>query len=134
MYLLDTNVVSEARRRSPQAVAWLRSVHPETLYLSVIAIGEIVKGIAVLARRDAPAAQHLTRWLDEMRQTYASRLLPVDEAVATHWGRLMGQRTWPVADALIAATALAHNKVLVTRNVGDFVGAGLTIVDPWQTN
>ena len=132
MYLLDTNMVSEARRRSPQAVALLRSVHPDTLYLSAITIGEIVKGVAVLERRDAPAARNLTRWLEEMRVNYASRLLPIDDDVATNWGRLIGLRTWPVADALIAATAQTHGKILVTRNVADFAGAGLTIVDPWN--
>ena len=133
MYLLDTCVVSEARRRTPQAVAWLRSANPNALFLSVITIGEIMKGVAMKARTDQHAAAVLNRWLDELRLSYAARLLPIDDAVATTWGRLMAQRTWPVADALIAATARVHNKVLVTRNVTDFAGAGVDVVDPWAS-
>jgi predicted nucleic acid-binding protein len=131
MYLVDTCVVSEARRRTPQAVAWLRAAQAETLFLSAITIGEITKGLMMKLRTDPPAAAVLLRWLDELRFVYSARILPIDDAVATSWGRLMAQRTRPVADALIAATAQVHNKVLVTRNVADFADAGLTVIDPW---
>jgi predicted nucleic acid-binding protein len=131
MYLVDTCVVSEARRRTPQAVAWLRAAQAETLFLSAITIGEITKGLMMKLRTDPPAAAVLLRWLDELRFVYSARILPIDDAVATSWGRLMVQRTRPVADALIAATAQVHNKVLVTRNVADFADAGLTVIDPW---
>ena len=82
-------------------------------------------------RIDPPAAAALLRWLDELRFVYASRILPVDDAVATGWGRLMAQRTRPMADALIAATAHVHDKIVVTRNVADFADAGVTVIDPW---
>jgi hypothetical protein len=131
MYLLDTCVISEARRRTPQAVTWIQAAQSDTLYISVITIGEIMKGVMMKLRTDPPAAASLLRWLDELRFVYAARILPVDDAVATGWGRLMAQRTRPVADALIASTAKVHNKVLVTRNVTDFAETGLDIIDPW---
>ena len=132
MYLLDTCVVSEARRRTPQAVAWLKGAQSETLFLSVISIGEITKGIALKARSDGPQAAALMRWLDELRFVYASRILPIDDAVAVTWGKLMARRTRPMADALIAATARVYNKVIVTRNVADFADSGVDVVDPWE--
>jgi predicted nucleic acid-binding protein len=131
MYLLDTCVISEARRRNPQAMAWLRSTRPETLFLSAITIGEIMKGVTMKLRTDPPAAAGLLRWLDEMRMVYASRILPIDDTVATSWGRLMAERSRPVVDTLIAATARVNNKIVVTRNVADFADAGVTVLDPW---
>ena len=82
-------------------------------------------------RTDPPAAASLLRWLDELRLVHAARILPVDDAVATGWGRLMAQRSRPVADALIAATAKVHNKVLVTRNATDFEDTGVDVINPW---
>jgi predicted nucleic acid-binding protein len=131
MYLLDTCVISEARRRAPHAVAWLRSTRPETLFLSALTVGEIMKGVTMKLRTDPPAAAALLRWLDDLRLIYADRILPVDEAVATRWGRLMAERPRPMVDTLIAATALVHNKIVVTRNVADFADAGVTVLDPW---
>jgi predicted nucleic acid-binding protein len=131
MYLVDTCVVSEARRRSPQAVSWLTSAQSETLFLSAITIGEITKGVMIKMRSDAPAAGILLRWLDELRFVYSDRILPVDDAVASRWGHLMAQRTRPMADALIAATAHVNNKIIVTRNVADFVDVGVPVIDPW---
>lgn len=131
MYLIDTCVVSEARRRTPQAVNWLAAAHPNALFLSAITIGEIAKGVAMKARTDPGTAAVLGRWLDELRLVYASRILPVDDAVATAWGHLMAARTRPMADALIAATARVNNKILVTRNTADFADMGVEIADPW---
>ena len=130
MYLVDTCVVSEARRRTPQAVAWLRQAQSETLFLSAVTIGEITKGIMMKMDTDPTAAAALLRWLDELRVVYAARILPIDDAVATGWGRLMAKRTRPVADALIAATAYVNNKIIVTRNVTDFADAGVEMIDP----
>jgi toxin FitB len=130
MYLLDTCVISEARRRTPQAVTWLRSTRSETLFLSAITIGEIMKGIT-MKLRTAPAAAVLLRWLDELRVIYASRILSIDNEVATSWGRLMAERSRPAVDTLIAATARVNNKIIVTRNVADFTDAGVTVLDPW---
>jgi toxin FitB len=131
MYLLDTCVVSEARRRTPEAVAWLRAAQSEALFLSAITIGEITKGVLMKMRTDPPTAAVLMRWLDELRFVYSARILPTDDAVATHWGHLMAQRTRPVADALIAATAYVNNKIIVTRNVADFADVGVPLMDPW---
>jgi predicted nucleic acid-binding protein len=131
MYLVDTCVVSEARRRTPEAVAWLRTAQSETLFLSAISIGEIMKGVMMKLRTDPPVAAVLRRWLDELRFVYAARILPVDDAVAATWGRLMAQRTRPVVDTLILATAQVNNKIIVTRNVADFADAGVEVVDPW---
>jgi hypothetical protein len=131
MYLLDTCIISEARRRSPQAVSWLRSTRSETLFLSAITIGEVMKGVTMKLRTDPPAAAGLLRWLDELSLIYASRVLPIDDAVATSWGRLMADRSRPVVDTLIAATARVNNKIVVTRNVADFADTGVTLLDPW---
>jgi len=131
MYLLDNCVISEARRRSPPAVSWLRSTRSDTLFLSAITIGEIMKGVTMKLRTDPPAAAVLMRWLDELRVVYASRILPIDDEVAMSWGRLMAERPRPVVDTLIAATARMHNKVIVTRNVADFADAGVTLLNPW---
>ena len=131
MYLLDTCVVSEARRRSPAAVAWLRAAQPNTLFLSALTIGELAKGIAIKQRTDPVAAAVFQRWLDELRIVYAARILPVDDAVAATWGRWMAERTRPVIDTLILATAFVNNKIVVTRNVEDFAGTGVAVVNPW---
>ena len=131
MYLIDTCVISEARRRTPEAVSWLRAAQPEALFLSAITVGEIMKGIMIKLRSDPPAAASLRRWLDELRLVYAARILPIDDAVAATWGRLMAQRKRPVVDTLILATAHVNNKIIVTRNIGDFADAGVEVIDPW---
>jgi toxin FitB len=131
MYLLDTCVISEARRRSRPAMVWLQSIRPETLFLSAITVGEIMKGVSMKLRTDPPAAAVLLRWLDDLRVVYASRILPIDADVAGSWGRLMAERSRPVVDTIIAATARVHNKIVVTRNVADFTDAGVAILDPW---
>jgi len=82
-------------------------------------------------RTDPPAAAVLRRWLDELRFVYSARILPVDDGVTSTWGRLMAQRTRPVVDTLILATAQVNNKVIVTRNVSAFGDAGVEIIDPW---
>src|SRR3954447_14331194 len=87
VFLLDTNIVSEARRRTPAPVDWLRSADPAKLYLSVITLGEIARGIAMKERDDRPAAAHLTVWLETLRRDFADRILPVTE-IALEWGRI----------------------------------------------
>ena len=131
MYLIDTCVIAKARRRTPQAVKWLAAAHPDSLFLSAITIAEVAKGVAMKARGDPGPAAVFGRWLDELRLVYASRILPIDDAVATTWGHRMATRTRPMADALIAATARVNNKILVTRNVADFADMGIEIVNPW---
>ncbi|MGO9237181.1 MAG: type II toxin-antitoxin system VapC family toxin [Methylocella sp.] len=131
MYLVDTNVVSEARRNTPQAVAWLRAAPPSSIYLSVITLGEIMKGIVLKERADRQAAGHLAVWLLTLRQDFADRILPISDAVAIEWGRIAALRPRGDSDGLIAATAKVHELILVTRNVADFDDTSLSIVNPW---
>jgi predicted nucleic acid-binding protein len=131
MYLVDTKILSEARRGGMEARTWLRSVDPTNVYLSVVTIGEVMKGIALKARTDPHAAGILQIWLETLRQDYGSRILPVTDAVAMAWGRVAAGRTRGMADGLIAATAIVHQKILVTRNVGDFADIGVPMVNPW---
>ncbi len=112
-------------------MTWLKTVDPATLFMSVITIGEINKGIAARERTDPIAAAALGRWLDGLRSAYADRILPIDDAVATAWGQLMARRTFPALDGLIAGTARVHNLTLVTRNVADFAETGVDVVNPW---
>jgi predicted nucleic acid-binding protein len=132
MYLVDTNVVSEARRGTRQAVDWLRAVRADSLYLSVITLGEIAKGIALKERHDRAAAAPLTAWLKGLRRNFASRILPVSDAIALEWGRIAAERPRGDADGLIAATAIMHDLILVTRNVGDFEDTRVSLVNPWD--
>jgi predicted nucleic acid-binding protein len=132
MYLVDTNVLSEARRGSNEARIWLRSVDPATIYLSVITLGEIMKGIALKMRTDARAAAALTAWLEQLRQDHGDRILPISDRVALEWGRLAAERPRGMADALIAATAAVHAKIIVTRNVEDFAETRLPVINPWN--
>ena len=137
-YLVDTNVPSELTRESPDArvVAFLRKVRKESLFLSVMTLGEICKGIDLLPasqKRDA-----LQDWLEvEVRSWYAGRILPVTESIAERWGHLAARGKQQgiavkVVDAVIAATALEHGLTLVTRNVKDFAGLGVDLLNPWD--
>lgn len=133
-YLVDTNVLSELRRRRPNAAVahWVAARPPATLYLSVLTLGEIRKGIEGVA--DAPRRQRLLDWLQlELPAFFAGRLLPVDEAVADRWGRLLAlaARPLPAIDSLLAATALTYDLVLVTRNLRDFARLPVRVFDPW---
>jgi predicted nucleic acid-binding protein len=132
MYLVDTNVISEARRGTREAVAWFRSVRADSLYLSVITLGEIAKGIALKERQDRAAAPHLTAWLQTLRRDYASRILPVSDAVALEWGRVAALRPHGNSDGLIVATAIVHDLILVTHNIPDFDDTRVTLINPWH--
>ena len=134
-YLIDTNVMSELRKRQANAklVAWMQARPRESLYLSVLSLGEIRKGIEGVA--DAAFRQTLTDWLEvDLPKYFLDRLLGVDAQIADRWGRLQASagRTLPVVDAMLAATALQHDLTLVTRNVKDFESLGVPLVNPWQ--
>ncbi len=132
MYLVDTNVLSEARRGSNEARFWLRSVDPTTIFLSVVTLGEIMKGIALKRRTDTRTAMSLTVWLEQLRGDYSDRILPISDSVALKWGRLAAERPRSMADALIAATAAIHDKIIVTRNVDDFEDTRIPVINPWE--
>ncbi|QND48034.1 type II toxin-antitoxin system VapC family toxin [Rhizobium lusitanum] len=132
MYLVDTNVVSEARRGTVEAISWLRSVEPSTVYLSVITLGEVMRGIALKRRSDPRAATHLEEWLRKLRHDHSGRILPITDQIAVEWGRLAALRPRGEADGLIAATAIVHDLIVVTRNTKDFDDTGVSIVDPWD--
>lgn len=134
MYLVDTNIVSEARRSTPQAVSWLRSVDPLSIHLSALTLGEIMRGIALKQRSDPKAATHLAEWLRKLRHDHGSRILPVTDQIAVEWGRIAAIRPRGDIDGLIAATAIVHDLIVVTRNVGDFHDTGASVIDPWQTS
>jgi predicted nucleic acid-binding protein len=132
VYLLDTVILSELRKRQrdPQLVAWLQDTRPADLYLSVVTIGEVEKGIAKQRRLDSAFAARLAAWLDTVLAHYAGRILPVDIAVARRWGQLADAHGHAGADLLIAATALEHGLAVVTRNVRHFAGTGVLLLDP----
>lgn len=132
MYLVDTNIVSEARRGTPQAVAWLRSVDPAGVYLSTLTLGEIARGIALKQKFDPTAAAHLTEWLRKLRHDHGDRILPVTDRISVEWGRIAAIRPRGDIDGLIAATAVVHDLILVTRNIKDFQDTGASLINPWE--
>ena len=137
-YLVDTNLLSELRRKQadPLVVAWFAARPAQSLFLSVLTLGEIRKGIAAMADVDTLRRQALSDWLEmDLPTFFLGRVLSVDAAVADRWGQLQAQagRPLPAIDSLLAATALQHNLTLVTRNVRDFVGLGVSLVNPWES-
>ena len=133
-YLIDTNVVSEKSRAraNNNVLAWFQTVQAANLYMSVLVIGELRRGIEGIIRRDPQQAAALERWLNELRAEFTDRILPVTEPVAERWGRLYTNRTLPTIDGLIAATALVHDFTIVTRNVRDFAGTGVRLLNPFE--
>lgn len=132
MYLVDTNIVSEARRGTAEAVSWLRSVNPLSVYLSALTLGEVMRGIALKQKADPRAAAHLAEWLRKLRHDHLDRILPVTDEIAVEWGRIAAIRPRGDVDGLIAATAIVHDLILVTRNVKDFEDTDATVINPWE--
>ena len=132
MFLIDTDVLSALRRRerNPEIARWLAGQRTTDLYLSVVSIGEIERGIAGVKCRDSAFAERLEEWLDALLRIYGDRILSVDLSVARRWGRLSDEIGHKGADLLIAATALEHGLTVVTRNARHFTGAGVPVLDP----
>ncbi|MBO1057000.1 MAG: type II toxin-antitoxin system VapC family toxin [Dolichospermum sp. JUN01] len=137
-YLLDTCLISElvAKQPNQKVLDWVDAQVPETLYLSVITIGEIAKGICKLT--PSKRKESLTTWLNEtLPNRFEHRILTIDVSTMVLWGNLICQleqngRPLPAMDSLIAAIALQHSLSLVTRNEKDFAGTGVVIINPWS--
>lgn len=136
-YLLDTNVVSETERPHPDSkvVEWLSTVDPEIVYLSALTIGEIKKGVSKLTSGKKKA--HIQNWLEDVRRRFGGRILPLTEQTFLVWGKIMAEfetngMVRPALDSLLEATALEHDLILVTRNVRNFQGSAVTILNPWE--
>ena len=134
-YLIDTNVLSELRRKAPDArvVHWFSQRPAGTLYLSVLTLGELRKGIEAMP--DPPRRLVLLDWLEtELPAFFSGRILPIDAALADRWGRMVAHagRPLPAIDSLLAATALQHEMILVTRNLRDMQGLGVQARSPWD--
>jgi len=137
-FLLDTPVISELIRPKPNAsvVAWVREANPSALFVSVITFGELAKGIAKL--ENEKRKRQLLHWVEnDLTGWFEGRVLEVDLEVAERWGLLLAKaesqgQPIPAVDALLAATALTHGLVLVTRNVRHFEPTGVEIINPWQ--
>lgn len=135
-YLLDTNVVSELRkgdRANSGLAAWYHERDKRELYLSVITLAELRRGIALIGKRDPQQAESLDRWCRTLQRGFnrAGHLLTLRPAEATAWGELMAIRPLPILDAFLAATAQTHKLTLVTRNEADFAGLPVTIENPF---
>ncbi len=133
-FLVDTNVISEARKPNghPKVRAWFGSVRGIDLYLSVLVIGEIRQGIERLRRRDASQADVYEAWLARLRRDYADRILPITGDVAEEWGKINVPDPVPVIDGLLAATAKVHGLTLVTRNTTEIARTGVRLLNPFQ--
>jgi predicted nucleic acid-binding protein len=133
-YLLDTNVISEVRRSSPNpgVKSWFKQASSEDLFLSVLVVGEIRQGVERVRTRDPEQADVFERWLKVLHRDFQDRLLPVSASVAEAWGRLNALSPLPVIDSLLAATALVHGLTLVTRDTSTLEKTGVALLDPWE--
>jgi toxin FitB len=137
-YLVDTNVISELVARQPdeRVLGWIRSVREDQLFLSVITIGEIKKGIERLP--DSPRKPQLTAWLEQdLLERFKDRILSLDTPILLAWGAMTARlqaicQPLPAIDSLIAAQAIHHSLTLATRNLHDFASSGVQLVNPWE--
>jgi toxin FitB len=133
-YLIDTNVVSELRKRdraNANLLEWFETVDSHELFLSVVTVGELRRGIEVIGRRDSAAAAAIARWLRTLIEGFGDRVLPIDRPVAEEWGRLTAGPGISPVDGLLAATARVHRLTLVTRNVKDVRQVDVHVVNPF---
>ncbi len=133
-FLVDTNVISEVRKGSrcdANVAAWFLTVTDAELYLSVLVLGEIRKGIELARRRDPAQAAALDAWVTAVGAAFGDRILSVDRSVADEWGRMHALRPVPVVDGLLAATAKVHGLTLVTRNDRDVTDLGAMTLNPF---
>jgi predicted nucleic acid-binding protein len=134
-YLIDTNVISEIRKRDrcdSRVAAWYASIDESSIYLSVLVLGEIRRGIERIRRTDPAQARALEAWLNQVTKLFGDRILPVDHAVADAWGRMGTERPLATIDSLLAATAKVNGMALVTRNAPDVAGLDVSVLNPFE--
>ncbi|TVR16534.1 MAG: type II toxin-antitoxin system VapC family toxin [Planctomycetota bacterium] len=134
-YLLDTNILAELRKHdrcNPGVSNWFDTVDDGSVFLSVLVIGEVRRGVELLRRRDPAAAAQLDAWLHRIKAQFASRIIGIDSDICELWGGLGLQQPAPPIDGLLAATALFHDLVLVTRNVSDVQRIGVRLHNPFS--
>jgi predicted nucleic acid-binding protein len=133
-FLLDTNIISEIRKRErahPNVVRWVARTPVTDIGTSVVVLAEIRRGVELKRRSDPKQADGLDRWYSQMRTRLGDRVLPIDEPIAEAWARLGLPDPLPLIDGLLAATAKVHGLTLVTRNVDDVVRTGVPVLDPF---
>lgn len=134
-YLIDTNVISELRkgkRSDANVQAWFDGFAEDEVFLSVLTIGELRRGIENIRRRNKKSARRLERWLDHIVLEYGDRILPIDSAIADEWGRLNVPDPLPVVDGLLAATARIHDLTIATRDTKDIAPSGAKYLNPFE--
>ena len=134
-YLIDTNIISEVRKGAKcdqHVAAWYESIADDAVYLSVLVLGEIRKGIERARPNDPTKSRVLESWLSDVVNSFAERILPIDQVVADEWGRMSAKRPLSTIDALLAATAKVHGMTLATRNIADIADLGAKILNPFE--
>jgi predicted nucleic acid-binding protein len=133
MYLLDTNVISELRRRRPYpaVLAWLSNVSPEQLFIAAVTFAELQAGVEITRRQDPEKATLIERWIDAVAGSYS--VVPMDDLIFRRWAQLMDRKSDDlIEDAMIAATALVRNMLVVTRNLRDFEQFAVPTLNPFH--
>jgi toxin FitB len=134
-FLIDTNIISEVQkgvRCNENVASWFESIDDSELFLSVLVLGEIRKGIEKARLKQTDKANALENWLNAIITAFVGRILPVDLAVAQEWGRMNIAQTMPVIDGLLAATAKVNNLTIATRNIVDIRNSGVKFINPFE--